>query len=475
MKISSHFNLNTTQAQLDFVDIDTSRDLPIFLDPFFLSLRQDKWSSVATKTIRSFFQQVLYFLSVGDENSARDLFIHLGEVNETCLGMSKGSPQGKGVGDSDSNDIFDSIINSNAAKTGLIQDLHDNILFVNGFGKDKLSDMTTNIIRHSLIKYTQDQCKYHNIPLNDNVPSGFYWSRKTMQWEQKRTEMLVINNQKILFVPKGVVSFSKEYTPTNYYNHFVLNFMQNEHLRMNSALVEKRKNGKKYVTKKALKEKHPFSKEFLATFSNSNPEILQNFKSKTKVESVTNKEISDIDIKVLILHLIDNLKAIKSGTTDATKYHHLIKGILELLFYPNLIYPCLEANIHQGRKRIDISFDNAATKGIFHRLSNNMGLPCQYIYVECKNYSADPTNPELDQLSGRFSTNRGKVGFLLCRSFNDFERFLDRCRDTYKDGRGLIVPIVDADIIDMLQHYSDKNDNYIDKFLSERIKTIAMN
>lgn len=475
MKISNHFNLNKTQAELDFVDIDTSRDLPLFLDPFFLSLRQDSWSIESTRVIRSFFQRVLELLNQNENDDARSLFTHLGEVNETCLGMSRGNPRGRGVGDGDSDDIFDSIVGSLAAQTGLIQDLQDNILFVNGFGKDKLSDMTTNIIRKPLIEYTQKQCELHNIPLTENVPSGYFWNRRSMQWEQEYTSMLIIQNQKILLVPKGVVSFCTDYTPTRYYNHFVLNFMQNEHLRLNSALVQTRKNGNRYVTKKELKERHPFSKDFIADFTNRNPQILQQFKNQTNTDSLSNLEISDIDINNLKTHLINELRRIIPGSQEANTYHKLITGILELIFYPNLIYPTLELEIHEGRKRIDIVFDNASTNGIFFRFSNNMNLPSQYIMVECKNYTSDPVNPELDQLAGRFSPNRGKVGFLLCRHIDNFDRFIQRCQDTYRDERGLIIPLVDEDLFQILENYNDRDNNYLEQFLSERVRIIAIN
>ena len=244
---------------------------------------------------------------------------------------------------------------------------------------------------------------------------------------------------------------------------------------MNSALVQKRKDGTRFVTKKDLKERYPFSKEFIADFSRRNPVVLDNFKQRTKTLSLNNNEISKIDFNELCKSLILDLQSIPTGAADATKYHRLITGILEFLFYPKLIYPTLEQEIHDGRKRIDLTFDNAAENGIFNRLSQNMQLPCQYIMVECKNYTTDIRNPELDQLSGRFSPNRGKVGFIVCRTIENFELFLNRCRDTYRDNRGLIIPIVDSDLIDLLNNHNEWNSDYLEVFLSNRIRSITMN
>ena len=71
--------------------------------------------------------------------------------------------------------------------------------------------------------------------------------------------------------------------------------------------------------------------------------------------------------------------------------------------------------------------------------------------VECKNYTGDPQNPELDQLMGRFSKHtRGVFGILACRQIKDISLFLDRCKDTLKDGRGLIIPLTDDDVIKIL-------------------------
>jgi hypothetical protein len=477
MKISRLYRLSKSQAELDFIDINVSSDTALFIDPFFLNKRKDNWSIGATQTVRNFFQTLIDLIRDNQIRAAKILFQHLHEPNATCLGLSRGNPQGRGVGTEDTYRIFNSIIKSRAVQTGLIQDLEDNHLFVENFGKDKLSDMTTNIIRKHLIDYTVSQCNLHDIPLTDNVPSGFFWNRHNREWESEYTTMLIIGNKKILLVPKGIVSFCSDYTPQQYYQHFVLNFLQNEHLQLNTSLVQRRVDGTRFVTKKSIAENEDskYSKEFLREFTKKHPKVLQKFKLEIEPNPLADYELGDVDIRAVSSFLAKTLQEIPSGNDNATNYHRLIVGILELLFYPYLIYPELEREIHEGRKRIDITFDNASKNGIFKRLSDNMRLPCQYIFIECKNYSSDPANPELDQLSGRFSVNRGKVGFLLCRTIDNLDLFIARCQDTYRDDRGLIIPLIDTDIISLLDSISNRDINFIDRFLSDRIKLIAMN
>ncbi|MBA0885059.1 hypothetical protein [Flavobacterium undicola] len=474
MKISEIFNLNKSQAELDFVNIDTNEDLPLFLDPFFLGKKQDNWSIDATLTLRSFFQRVIDLIRNGNEDEAKELFDHLHEPNSTCLGMSVGNPRGRGVGNQDTDKIYDSLLRSRAIQTGLIQDIEDNILFVDNFGKDKLSDMTTNIITSHLITYTQNQCNLHNILLTPGISSDYFWNRRTDEWEIEHTEMLVINDRKILLIPKGIVSFCKGYTPDKYYNHFVLECLQNENLRLQTALVQRKNNGAHFVTKKSIKEINPQSKGFLRRFTLQHPEVLEQFKDETDIKSLTNIEITDIDITQITQDLIVRLQAIPPGTDSASDFHNIIIGILELVFYPHLINPIKEREIHEGRKRIDITFDNAAKIGVFYRLSENHKIPCPFIFIECKNYSRDIVNPELDQIGGRFSVNRGQVGFIICRQIDNFELFMNRCKDTFRDGRGLIIPLVDNDIIQLLQNYDNWNTAYTERFLSDRIREITI-
>ncbi len=481
MKISKIFKLNKTQHELDFVDIDIKKDVVLFLDPFFLSTKNDPWSKNASSTIDNFFQYVIDLIRLKEIDKAKGLFVHLEEPNETCLGMSAGKPRGNGVGDGNATDIFDAILKSRAIETGLVEDLEDTAIFLEGIDKDKVSDMTTNIIRKHLIEYTQSQCELWGIPLTNSVASGFFWDRDLKKWASQYEDILVIDSKPILLVPKGIVSFYKICTAKQYHQHHILNFLQGEHLSKNTNLVQIRqlKNGTitRRVTKKDLSAQvAPPNKEFIRQFTEKHPTIFQKFKEEIKksTASLKNEEIEELDEEKIINYLIDQLNSIIAGPSGATDFHNLMIGILEFMFYPNLINPHKEKDINDGRKRIDITFDNAAKKGTLYSLHDVHKITCPYLFFECKNYNHDPKNPELDQLIGRFSVNRSMVGFLVCRKIDNKKLFLQRCKDTWKDKKELIIPTSDEDVISILSQIRDKKKDPLEEFLANSVREIIL-
>jgi hypothetical protein len=92
--------------------------------------------------------------------------------------------------------------------------------------------------------------------------------------------------------------------------------------------------------------------------------------------------------------------------------------------------------------------------------------------VECKNYSADPKNPELDQLSGRFGVNRGKLGILVFRTAKNYELMVTRCKDAAADGRGFILPLSDIQIADYLALIRDGHREAIDGRLEQILRRL---
>jgi len=168
------------------------------------------------------------------------------------------------------------------------------------------------------------------------------------------------------------------------------------------------------------------------------------------------------------------LRAIHPGRDEASAYHDFILDALTKIFSPGLHYPRKEREIDNGRKRIDIVFTNRADSGFFHALNTYHRVICPYIFIECKNYSEDLANPEVDQLLGRFSDQRGTFGFLVCRSLSDPDLMLARCKDAANRRQGFIIALTDDDIETLLRLRVDEGQSGVDRFLDDRFSKLIM-
>ena len=149
-------------------------------------------------------------------------------------------------------------------------------------------------------------------------------------------------------------------------------------------------------------------------------------------------------------------------------------GLLTEIFYPSLRRPVKEQPINDGRKRIDILFNNSADDGFFARLVQIHKIHCPYIAVECKNYSEDPNNPELDQLMGRFSRKRGKFGILVCRQIEDESKLLKRLQDVVNNTESVIICLQDSDVIALVNLKRSAKHKDVSTYLDDKLKPILM-
>lgn len=480
-KVSEYFGLGVTQPLLDFVDTHSARDLLLFVDPFAISLRNDTWSNLCLDHINSFFQQAIDLIHSGNEIAARAILSNLKEPKETGLGYGTKPRRGRGVSGGKAFDLYAALRKSRAAATGLLTDLGEFDLFIEGLGPDGLSDISTNIIKSPLIAYTQAECRLWGIPTR-KVAVPRVWDIVRRVWVTDYYDLPVLDGHPLILVPKFSVRREMTLTSQEYYNEYILDYLEREEIRRGTGLVTVLKDGTKKVTKKALKEKYKFSKDFLARFTEATPEALEKYKNFYRNLPGGIGAVSDGDLlinfgeffdeRAFAAALVGQLAEILPGPDDATRYHRFMVGVLEFLFYPNLIYPELEREVHEGRKRIDILYTNAAATGTFSRAQSSPMLASQLIPVECKNYSKDLKNPELDQIAGRFSRERGWLGLLCCRKLEDKVRLIAGCRDTAADGRGCILLFDDEDIIRMLELIAAGRRAAVDEYVDQRLRAV---
>lgn len=482
LRFSGHFNINKSQAELDFVDIPLDTDIRLFVDPYALTVAQDEWLKACGDMVVNYFQKLVNAIRKNDTTAAMKLLSNLHEPNDTHLGLSRGTPSGRGVGSGQAQDLHDTFARSKAVKTGKLRDLTDCELMIPGISSDKISDVTINIIRAALIEYTEQQCAMLKIPL-ENVASGLFWNPKTANWENSYVNLPVYNDERIVLVPKAAVRYRLAANHAEYYRRYVLEFLQAEHLNANSSLVHVLQNGKRVVYKKDLQKEiskigGPF-KDYLFEFSEKHPEVLDRYKKSLKEKNVAPEDeglelIQPHPEEIDVSELQKRLRSIHPGSDAASEYHNFILGALVSIFYPKLYKPKKEQEINEGRKRIDITFNNRLEPGFFQLLNSAHKIHSPYVFFECKNYTHEIGNKEFDQLLGRFSDKRGKFGIIVCRTIEDRAKVLKHCLDIVNDRREFVIVLDDDDIEHLLKLRAARDYEGIDSFMDDKLRELLM-
>lgn len=450
MRVSQYYKLKRNQPSLDFVDVDVRGDSRIFVDPRALRLLHSLWADECGALVQNFFRTVLREIRRGANSKARQMLSVLKEPNETHLGLSKKEAQGRALGEKSARNVWKALSQSEAVKTGLLEDLEDTILMVPGISSDIISDITTNLIRGPLIQYTQEMSEYYGIPLQAGVNSGPIWDPEHKRWGSDLVSLPITKWGKLLLVPKAIVRLKLDYDVSEYYRHYLLEHLKEVELKANTELVYLiKRTQERRVNKKDLKEKYGSGKFVIVRETQKYPAILERYRTEKAIRPRPPLDHFDLSQSEGTAApdwdaLLNDVRKIAPGKTTATEYENAIEALLSALFYPALCYPQVQHKIHDGRKRIDITYTNMASGGFFSWLGKHYSAP--HIFVECKNYGDDLGNPELDQISSRFSPSRGQVGILVCRKFADKDLFLQRCQDTAKDQRGFVIALDDSDL-----------------------------
>ena len=139
----------------------------------------------------------------------------------------------------------------------------------------------------------------------------------------------------------------------------------------NSELVHLLKDGNPHVTKKDVEEKYGRGKTMIVRETLKNPDALARY--RIDKQRHVSSPLSHIEIALTEdteppnwAALYANVSSIESGQSQASEYENAIEQFLTALVYPSLTNPQLQKRIHDGRKRIDITYTNVATSGFFY-------------------------------------------------------------------------------------------------------------
>jgi hypothetical protein len=302
-RFSEYFGINKPQQELDFVDILPDTDLPLYIDPYAFKVGASETAAVCNNLVVDFFETLLDCIRSGRHQRGQALLNNLREPNETHLGVSETESQGRGVGREQAGALYDRLSNSKAVRSGMLRDLSDCELMIPQISQDKISDTTTYIVRGELATFTTVQCLKYSVPTRQ-VQRGVAWDDDNHEWVNGYSHLPIYKDEPLILVPKWMVRREIAVDHNEYYNDFVLNYLQQEHLNAGSGLVQTLKNGKRRVTKKSLREEHPKSKDWLREFSEQHPDVLKQYREylNSKLSPINSGELEKLIRHVQQLH-----------------------------------------------------------------------------------------------------------------------------------------------------------------------------
>lgn len=297
---SSYFELDLKQSDLDFVDVKLNDDNKLFIDPRLIENSMFLWSNPIKKTLNSYFGNLLVAITSGNTRRTKLLLAGLEEPKETRLGYGKLNTNGNAVGEKLKEELVKNIINNPAIQSKTATKLSDLMFFIPLLNSDRISDITTKIIKTHLVEYTQKQCRLHGIPMSF-VRQNDLLNTITLEWENKKVELpIFIENgikKAIILVPKSFVNTSS-YASSNIYSffRFARNFVKS--IDDQDFLKGIPRNGKdNTILVKDIDKNFPDKKNELSKWVVKHPNILKNFWIKT-YDNV--KPLSDNVIEAII-------------------------------------------------------------------------------------------------------------------------------------------------------------------------------
>lgn len=138
------------------VDISLVCDIPLFIDPMLIFNSDKPEYKKLHESIIRYFHFLATKASCGLQKNEISAWFKFSEVKNNWLGYSLAGNGGLALGDGYAQFLYDNIgfaiSTNNISQSTHIEKI---MLLYSGSGKDKISDLTVNLIKEFLIEYTQ--------------------------------------------------------------------------------------------------------------------------------------------------------------------------------------------------------------------------------------------------------------------------------------------------------------------------------
>lgn len=434
-RLNDFHNLTFTQAEVDFAIPFLDEDIPLYLDPFLLWKSPSQQDNALHTSIISSFNY-LGNLFLKDEHSALQILKEISECDEVGLGNSQ-TKHGKRIGDKMAKKILSTFQDIPQINKNGFTHFEELQLLIENFSKDRVSDISCNLIKSFLIDYTIQQCEKYNIPTELIVIHYFEYKKSKIISEKMELPVNPNTKEPIILLPKRWLRFIPWINFENYFQHYVSvskNLIEGKQIPRVQILEYNRKNYdqvKAYVKRKQLEQKD-----------------CKNDPLFTQIPILSSKRK---------LNTIIKLPTGKTENADQ-KFEQNLCPLLASMLYPELDFAQPQSRTDDGVLIRDLIFYNNTS----HKLLNEIyeEFKCKQIVFELKNVKEIST-AHINQLNRYLNNEFGSFGIIFTRNKPPKNVFKNTI-DLWSGQRKCILILDDEDLKLMCQVYENKQRKPID-------------
>lgn len=225
MLFSEYFNIKCLGDE-DWFNPILTQDTLLFIDPFAVFKSKDELFKDTYSEMMYFFQQAFELIAHagGNKNNLSykkaESMLLFPEENAFCLGYSK-TRRGSGTGPLWAKTLASNINSIIARGVTHISHFEELGIFCTGVGPDRLSDMTTNLLKNRFITYTQRICNLHEVPMKKVRVQNAYFDYEFKRWCDSEC-LLPVNpykgNSPVILVPKDFLNMLPEINSYDFIN-----------------------------------------------------------------------------------------------------------------------------------------------------------------------------------------------------------------------------------------------------------------
>ncbi len=434
-RLNDYYNLPLRQENVDFAIPFLDEDIPLYLDPFLLWKSPSQMDNGIHSMIMNAFNYIGH-LYLKDSEEAIKILIDLSECNEVGLGDSK-SKNGKKIGIDFARKILSPF--ADIPQVNLQGFTHFEILqiLVEGFSKDRVSDISCNLIKSFLIDYTIQEAQKYKIPMEMTEVSIFDVKKSKIVVERNNLPLNPDTKQPILFVPKRWLRFVPWINFENYYNEYIAasqKILSGQVIPRVEILEFNRRNYDQveaYVKRKQLEQKD-----------------CKNDPLFTQIPILSSKRKKNTILK---------LPTGKENNADK-QYEDNLSPLLASILYPELDFAKTQSRTVSGILIRDLIFYNNISDPLLKELHENYNS--KQLVFELKNVK-ELNSDHIDQLNRYLNNEFGQFGIIFTRNSPPKSVFKNTI-DLWAGQRKCILILDDKDLELMCRVYDNKQRKPLD-------------